>query len=258
MDLNPEVNPTAAQGFGNTADSYERGRPEYPKEAVDYLVQILKIGPRSRVLDLGAGTGKFTRLLVPTQAHLTAVEPVEAMRAIFVSALPGVECLVGNAEKIPASESTFDVIVSAQAFHWFDAKAALLEMNRVLKPNGKVGLVWNLRDDSIDWVSKLSEILSARSTTVPRYGTYQWKRVFDQSQVFTPLEKRSFKYRQKGTKETVMDLVRSRSYVGSLRDEDRKTVLGRVGELLENHPQTKRKEEINIPYVTDVYWCSKK
>ena len=258
MDQGQKINPAAAKGFGNAVDSYERGRPEYPAEALEHFISFLGIGPQSHVLDLGAGTGKFTRLLVPTMATLAAVEPVEAMRKKFASILPDIQILSGTAESIPAVNSSFDVVVVAQAFHWFEGDSTLKEIHRVLKSNGNLGLIWNVRDESFDWVLELTKILNNHSASVPRYGTNEWKKVFYRNPAFTQLEKRSFSHKQKGTIETVIDLVQSRSYIGALHNEDREIVLHQVRELLERHPKTKGKDEIEIPYRTDVYWCIKK
>jgi ubiquinone/menaquinone biosynthesis C-methylase UbiE len=255
--VNQNINSIAAKGFGNSADSYERGRPEYPAEAVEYLIQSLEISPQSKVMDLAAGTGKLTRLLVPTKAALVAVEPVEEMRKKFIVQLPGIEILSGTAENIPVQSSSFDAVVVAQAFHWFAGDSALMEINRVLKPKGKLGLIWNVRDESLDWVSEIAQILKPHEVGVPRYGTNEWKKVFDENSAFSSLEKRSFGYSQKGNVETVIDLVQSRSYISVLPDGTRESVLRQVMELLRKHPQTKDREEIEIPYRTDVYWCSK-
>jgi len=183
---------------------------------------------------------------------------VEQMRKKFASVLPEIEILSGTAENIPAPDSSFGAVVAAQAFHWFASHRALREIHRILRPHGKLGLVWNLRDESSDWVSELSRILDVHEADIPRYKTGAWKKVFDQTPIFTPLEKRSFKYNQKGNIETVLDLVRSRSYIAALPDETREMVLKKVVALLKKHPQTKDKDEIIIPYSTEVYWCSKK
>jgi ubiquinone/menaquinone biosynthesis C-methylase UbiE len=251
------IHPTAAKGFEIGADSYERGRPDFPKDAVDYLIRSLEIKPQSKVMDLGAGTGKFTRLLIPTKAVLTAVEPVEKMRQKFRSVLPEIEILMGTAENIPAPDSSFEAVVVAQAFHWFDGYSALKEIHRILKPNGKLGLIWNVRDESVDWVSELTRIVDAHEVGAPRYKTYEWKKAFDQTTGFTPLENRAFKYLQKGTAETVVDRVQSISYISALSEKDRENVLQQVRVLLNGHPKTKGMEKLEIPYNTDVYWCTK-
>ena len=133
------IHPIAAKGFGEAADYYERGRPDYPVAALKFLVKTLRINRRSRVLDLGAGTGKFTRRLLSSRARLIAVEPVEAMRKKFGTLFPNIEMLNGTAEKIPAPDSIFDAVVVAQAFHWFASDFSLQEINRVLKPRGILG-----------------------------------------------------------------------------------------------------------------------
>ena len=134
------VNPVAAAGFGRAADVYERSRPSYPADAVARLVSELDIRAGRRVLDLAAGTGKLTRLLAEHGAELVAVEPSAAMREAFVSVLPGVPVHEGTAEKIPLADTSVDAVVVAQAFHWFDAPRALVEIARVLRPVGGLAL----------------------------------------------------------------------------------------------------------------------
>jgi len=128
--MSHEVHEAAAIGFDKAADEYERARPSYPAEAVDFVVSTFGIGPGSIVLDLAAGTGKFTRLLVPTGASMIAVEPVEGMRRVLRDVLPAIDILDGTAESIPAADESVDLVVCAQAFHWFDGPAALAEIRR--------------------------------------------------------------------------------------------------------------------------------
>src|SRR5262249_15575872 len=125
--------------FADVAGAYERGRPGYPDEAVSWLVG----DGWSEVVDLGAGTGKLTRSLVVRGHGVTAVEPLDEMRAHLEDVLPNVRALNGRAEEIPLPDESADVVVSAQAFHWFDHDAALPEIARVLRPGGRLALVWN-------------------------------------------------------------------------------------------------------------------
>ena len=143
------IHEQASIGFKRAADAYERGRPEYPAAAVEHLVKTLDIARGSRVVELGAGTGKFTRTLVPTGAEILAVEPVDAMRQKLSELLPGVKMVDGAAEAIPLADASADAVVVAQAFHWFDGERALAEIHRVLKAGGGLGLIWNVRDDSL-------------------------------------------------------------------------------------------------------------
>ncbi|HEX5028163.1 MAG TPA: class I SAM-dependent methyltransferase, partial [Gaiellaceae bacterium] len=125
--------------FAEVAQAYERGRPSYPDDAVRWLV-----GERAcDVVDLGAGTGKLTRILVAHGHRVVAVEPLDAMRSELEAAVPGAHALAGSAEAIPLEDASADVVTSAQAFHWFDHDAALPEIARVLRPDGRIALVWN-------------------------------------------------------------------------------------------------------------------
>ena len=114
-----EVHTAALQGFSAEAQTYARGRPEYPPEILHWLAAALGVAASTIVVDLGAVTGKFTKLLVPTGADLIAVEPVEAIRAQLAESLPGVRVVAGSAEAVPLKTASADVLVCAQAFHWF-------------------------------------------------------------------------------------------------------------------------------------------
>ncbi len=120
-------------------------------------------------MDLGAGTGKFTRLLARTGARVVAVEPVDAMRAQLAEALPQVQALAGSAQSIPLANGFADALVCAQAFHWFATVEALEEMRRVLTAEGRLGLVWNVRDESLDWVAEITRIITPYEGDAPRF-----------------------------------------------------------------------------------------
>jgi ubiquinone/menaquinone biosynthesis C-methylase UbiE len=135
-----------ARSFEQVADLYERVRPTYPDEAVDWLVQRLGIGVSSTVLDLGAGTGKLTRALVGHVGHVIAVEPGPEMLAQLRRAVPQADAHLGAAEAIPLADESVDAVVCGQSFHWFRTDEALREMDRVLRTGGGIGLIWNLRD----------------------------------------------------------------------------------------------------------------
>lgn len=143
-----------------TADRYERGRSGYPDEAVAWLTRVLEVDSDSTVVDLAAGTGKLTRLLVPAAGRVVAVEPVTAMRGELARVVRGARVVAGTAEAIPLADSSAHALTVAQAFHWFDPARALPEMHRVLCPGGHVGLVWNRADTSVPWVARLDELRS--------------------------------------------------------------------------------------------------
>lgn len=251
------IHEKAAVGFDRAGDSYERGRPEYPSDAIDFLVRHLQINHSSIVLDLGAGTGKFTKLLKPSGATLFAVEPVEGMRRKFQSLLPEVQILNGSAEKIPMPDNSVDVVIVAQAFHWFNGPTALQEIYRVLKSKGKIGLIWNARDESVDWVAALTKIIDPYEGGAPRYKTMNWKKAFDETTSFSKLQLQQFSYVQVGTIETIVDRIGSISFISALPEAQRIDVLNQVRQLVETHPETKSQPQIRLPYRTDVYWCEK-
>ena len=184
----PQVHSTAKAGYTARAGVYVSGRPGYPPEVDDWLRHMLELAPGRTVLDLGAGTGKFLPHLLETGAGVIAVEPVDAMRAELSAAYPSVRALEGSAEAIPLPAESVDAIVCAQAFHWFASAATLAEMRRVLKPGGMLGLIWNVRDESVGWVARLSAITDPHSGDAPRYRTGEWRRQFPADGVGLRLE----------------------------------------------------------------------
>lgn len=252
------IHHAAALGFQRAADAYEKGRPEYPAEAVQCLIRELHLNASSTVIDLGAGTGKLTRQLLPSGATIIAVEPVEAMRQTFVALLPEVELVAGTAEAIPLPDGQADAVMAGQAFHWFATGAALREIHRVLKPVGRLALIWNLRDESVDWVAKLTGLIDKHARGVPSYRSGSWRRCFDETALFGPLQERHFDHVQRGTLATLLARVASISYISVLPDAEREQVLTEVRQLVEMHPLTQGRAEIEMPYRTVVYWCPKR
>ena len=243
------------RGFDQAAATYERGRPEYPPEAVRHLVETLRIGPGRTVVDLGAGTGKFTRSLLPTGARVVAVEPTAGMRAEFHRILPSAELLDGTAEHIPLPSDSVDAVVSAQAFHWFDPVPTAEELHRVLRRGGGLGLIWNLRDEAEPWVAELSRILDARDQGAPRGRKLTWKPPFESTGRFTPFEYRAFRQVQRANRETIRARVRSVSFIAVLPPAEQEEVDRELQELLDRAPATRGKDVIELPYRTDVYWA---
>lgn len=160
MDSTSAIHHSAADGYTKGADTYVRGRPDYPPEIAGWLRDTLGLHAGATVLDLGAGTGKFTPRLLATGASVIAVEPVAAMLDKLAAAHPDVRPLVGTADAIPLPDASVDAVVCAQAFHWFATAEALDEIHRVLKPGGRLGLVWNMRDARVPWVAGMDRIVN--------------------------------------------------------------------------------------------------
>lgn len=145
----------AARGFGSEAAAYDHAGPSYPMDAIAWLTEKLGIKPGRQVVDLAAGTGTLTALLADAGADVVAVEPVASMRGLLRGRLPGIPVLAGAAEALPLADKSVDAVVVARAFHWFDARRALDEIARVVRPGGCLGLIWNARDRSAEWVEQV-------------------------------------------------------------------------------------------------------
>ena len=242
------MHPTATAGFGSSADAYERGRPSYPDDAIAYLAAELGLGPAARILDLAAGTGKLTRLLVEGGAEVVAVEPVAAMRAALERALPEVSVLEGTAESIPLAAGSVDAVTVAQAFHWFDADAAIVEIHRVLRPGGGLGLIWNVMGSDPTWLAALRELVHGIRGSVPAYGVSPWQEAFRATPLFRPLTQRTFDLVHELDEDGLVDRIVSTSYVAALPDADRARLVDEVRALVRDVPRPLR-----LPYRTDVF-----
>jgi SAM-dependent methyltransferase len=233
-----------ATSFGAVADAYERGRPPYPPEAIDWLLP----GGAAHVLDLGAGTGKLTRQLTGRGLDVTAVEPLEGMREQLRRAVPGVRVLAGTAERVPLPDRSVDAVLVAQAWHWVDPAEAVPEVARALRPGGLLGLLWNIRDERADWVAGLSAIL--RRSDGPQPGSSTVSAAPPIGPPFGPVERHDVGWVHHLSPDALIDMVASRSYVITLPAADRETLLGEVRHLLATHPALAGADRIALPYVT--------
>ncbi|MDC0678000.1 class I SAM-dependent methyltransferase [Sorangium atrum] len=240
----------AAQGYATAADAYEKGRPDYPRGAIELLRDTLRIDATSTVLDLGAGTGKLTRLLVPTGARLLALEPVEGMRRKLGQMVPSAIALDGVAEAIPLPETSVDAAVAAQSFHWFHGDLALAEIHRVLRPRGRLSLLFNLRDERVDWVARISHILDRHGRDAPIHRFGAWRRTFSDSRLFAPLGEHEFTHTQELDLDGLLERVASISYISALPLQERYAVLNEIRELAANHPDLAGKSVYLFPYRT--------
>jgi len=251
------VHRAAEVGFARAADAYERGRAMFPADAVAAMLASTGAAPGVTLLELGAGTGKLTRSLTGSGARVIALEPVAEMRAKLAAGVPGAELLDAVAEAIPLADGSVDAVVAAQAYHWFDPEAATAEVARVLRPGGAVALVWNRRDERVAWMRDLSRILDTRSGDAPRYRNGTWRRGFDGNPAFAPLELHTWPHRGAEGRDVVMARVASMSFVAALDDEPRATLLAQIEELVATHPDTRGREDVALPYVTELFTTRK-
>ncbi|VVN81619.1 putative methyltransferase [Pseudomonas fluorescens] len=249
------VHTSAQQGFSTQAVTYAQGRPDYPRQLTGWLADTLRIDAQSSVIDLGAGTGKFPRLLSTLAPTLTAVEPVAAMGAQLTKLLPDVRLVNGTAESIPLPSASADAVVCAQAFHWFSTEAALAEIHRVLKPDGRLGLVWNVRDESVDWVAAITEIITPYEGDTPRFHTGRWREAFT-GEYFSDPEVTCFPYSHVGSpQEVIMDRFLSVSFIAALPDAPKAVVTAQLQALIDTHPALKGRDTVAFPYQTQAYVC---
>ncbi|EPS45546.1 hypothetical protein H072_487 [Dactylellina haptotyla CBS 200.50] len=293
--------PLASSAFTTSGGSglYDRARPSYPSEALNLIFAALKrstesntaVPNRLNVLELGAGTGIFSRLLVSppdgvdTQSteisKLVAVEPASGMRAGFKSGMAGigaptgetgpngdekVQVIDGTFDNIPVPDGWADAVVIAQAFHWSHGhyESTLRSLARVLRPQAPLILLWNLEDrllpDIHPWVPKIRDIYEAHEKETPQYRLMWWKAIFDLQEFkegFDP----DYQYSEvkrvlPTTVQGVVDRVVSKSYITDLGDEDRANVENGVKDVLKNEKK-KWIDEANgvfeYPYATDLY-----
>ena len=248
------LHPVAAMGFDRAAGVYATSRPGYPDAIVDWMHDRLGILPGRTVLELGAGTGKFTGSLVGTGASILALKPIAAMLDHLVVDFPSVQPLVGQAEVIPLPDASVDAVVCATAFHWFATPAVMAEIRRVLKIGGTLGLVWNLRDESVRWVEQLSVLTNAHQGSALRERADAWRDVFP-SEGFSSLEESEWRYAHQGAvDDVVVGRTLSTSFIATLPATARAEVVAHVRDLIAATPELQH-DPVAFPYVTKGYDC---
>jgi len=253
----PEVHHSAAEGYSVGAAHYERGRPHYPPAVDTWLRRDLALCKGKTALDLGSGTGKFLPHLRRTEATVIAVEPVAAMLVQLLDGNPGIEARQGSADHIPLADASVDAVVCAQSFHWFASTEAVNEIRRVLKAGGVLGLVWNIRDESVEWVANLRRIFDAYAGDAPRFHTQEWRKIFPAAG-FSQLSETRFLHGHTGPPEhVIVDRVLSTSFIAELPATERIRVAAQVRQLIASASALAGKSEVTMPYVTVAYRCQR-
>jgi len=237
-----------AASFERGAAVYAATRPSYPDDAVAWCVPA---GARD-ALDLAAGTGKLTASLVARGLAVVAVEPSDAMRGELVAALPDVDARSGTAEATGLADASVDVVTVGQAWHWFDEAPAAAECARVLRPGGVLAVLWNLRDESVDWVAALSELLHRGDTLdqarpAPVVGD-----------AFGPVEGAAFGWAQPFRPADLRGLAASRSHLLTLSAAERDAILDEVDDLAATHPALRGRDVVDLPYVTHCWRAARR
>ena len=234
----------AAAAFARNAGDYERARPGYPAAAVSFLTRRLDLAAGRTVVDVGAGTGKLTRLLRATGAHVVAVEPVGAMRDLLPA---DVEALCGTAESLPLAAGAADAVTVAQAFHWFDLDRSLPEIQRVLRPDGRLAVLSNRRDLDDAVQSAFAEVLLRHRAHPSLELEFKPVVALERSGVFTVLERKAFPFVHELSAGDIVALAASESSIALLEDDDQAAALDDFARLTANKP-----DPVRLRYVTDV------
>ncbi|MCC9196040.1 class I SAM-dependent methyltransferase [Arthrobacter sp. zg-Y820] len=235
-----------ARSYEDGGEHYDRIRPGYPSEAVQWLfagVSGPAAAPGAQVADIGAGTGKYTRCLVSAGYRPTAVDPSADMLSQLQQALPGIPVVVGTAEDTGLPTASMDAATVAQAWHWCDPLASSTELARVLRPGGFLGLIWNQLDVSVPWVHRYSRIIHAGDVLRPGFRPAVGPE-------FVPDASHTTHWSQQMTPEDLMELAKSRSYYLSAAAPVREKVMANLTWYLFEHLGHRPGEPLELPYLT--------
>jgi SAM-dependent methyltransferase len=238
----------SAEAFGGAAELYDRVRPGYTAEAIDWLTRVLELGPGRTAVDLAAGTGKLTAPLLATGTRVVAVEPSEGMLTVLRRVAPEAQERSGTAEQIPLDDASTDAVLVAQAFHWFDHEPALGEIHRVLRPGGALGLVWNRRELSHPAHAALERAIQPFGSHTPRHRDRPWVGAMERTRLFEPLEDDELPNDQELPAGGLVERAASISYMAALPEETRRRALAELAEFEAGAPVP-----IVLPHVTELF-----
>jgi SAM-dependent methyltransferase len=240
-----------SMSFGSEAGRYEAGRPDYPAAAVEWLLEpVRRDGRALRVADVGAGTGKLTRVAVELGAEVVAIDPDPAMLAELRTQVHGVPTFIGSAERMPLPDASVDALLFGQAWHWVDIDPASVEAGRVVRSGGVLGLIWNIRDESVPWVRRLTEAM---------HGSHAEEMLADGDpgvgEPFDGMEARQWRWSRLITRESLLAMAGSRSYVITATESERARILAAVGDLFDARrlPGAGGGDVVELPYRTQAY-----
>ena len=223
--MDPDERLSRAAIFETVAATYADHRPDYPEEAVRWLVG--GDGRPMRVLELGAGTGKLTKTLSGLGHHVIATDPSSAMLAQLVRAAPRSHVTLARAEDIPLPPATVDVVIAAQAFHWFDQRRALPDVARVLRPGGTLALVWNHGDIKVPWVKKIFALMHDPGD--------EGVDPLSESDIFSTVEQRVFRHWQLVHKHSLVGFIASSSKAATLTPAERTDLLAEAAAIYDSY-----------------------
>jgi SAM-dependent methyltransferase len=247
------VDPRAASAFASGVDAYDRGRPSYPADLVAGVAAELGLSRASRVLDLGAGTGKLARVMAPLAGRVVAIDPSLAMLAELRRQLPDVEAVVGTAEAIPLPDESVEAVFVGEAFHWFRTARACAEIARVLTPGGGLALVWNRArwsEQQHCWLDAFDALVKPHRRAAGEFpaGDGQWKSLLEDTGLFGPLSLAETDYQHRVSADDFVALVASWSWIANLPEQQRAALLTEIRAVVAGHAP------LTLRYRTEIYW----
>ncbi|MGE8644426.1 class I SAM-dependent methyltransferase [Acinetobacter vivianii] len=256
--MTQSLHPAAQKGFSLGAELYQQVRPSYPQNIAIWLQDRLQIGENSTVIDLGSGTGKFLPYLLQSKAKVIAVEPVAEMLQQLQHSHPQVKCIQASSDQLPLADASIDAILCAQSFHWFANIETLTEMHRVLAPSGHLGLIWNQRDTTVDWVKALADEIAPLEGNTPRYHSELWKQVFEHQQLFNFVELQTFQQKHHGTVEQVVSKrLLSTSFIAAMPISEQQQLKAKFEQIVFDFTGLTAQDQIDFPYTTFAYHFQK-
>lgn len=239
-----------ATSFGAEAENYEAGRPDYPFDAVAWMLEGMPSGSL-RVADVGAGTGKLTRVLATAPgAEVVAVDPDPEMLAALRRSVPGVPTFVGSAERMPLPDASVDAVVLGQAWHWVEPTPASRELGRVVRSGGVLGLIWNIRDEREGWVRRLTDIM--HSSPAEKMVNGPAEEGPNIAEPFERVETRRWEWSRPMTRVQLHQMALSRSYLIAAPADERAQILSDMDALFDEL-RVDGEGTIDLPYVTHAF-----
>jgi len=223
------VHQSAASGYQLNSDTYASIRPSYHPKLVQRFVENV---PQGVMVELGAGTGIFTSHLVQAGYSPIAIEPLAEMRSKLARRFPAVDVREGTAEDTGLETGSVDTVVVAQAFHWFNYQAALAEIKRILRPQGLLTCVWNVRDESVEWMRNYEEALNQYAGDTPRHRTMAWRQAIDSDTSFELMDEWAIPNPQPINQEGVVKRALSTSFIAMLDPDEQQRVLESVRQIV--------------------------
>ena len=255
------LHPAAQKGFSSAAELYQQARPDYPQDIVSWLKNELNLDQDSIVVDLGSGTGKFLPYLKQITPHIIAVEPVSEMLEQLKIVHPDVQTIQANSDEIPLKNEYVDAIVCAQSFHWFANAESLREIHRILKPQGHLGLIWNQRDEQVNWVKAIADLLAQYEGDTPRFHSDLWKNAFNSTemqQCFDAPTLSTFNQLHTGLVEQVVSQrLLSTSFIAAMPSASQVQMKQQFEKLVYDYTGKQAQDEISFPYRTYAYHFQK-